>query len=326
MPPRDSASLGCRYAALADSRRSIIEDLLDFAIRSQSPRRRLPRSLVGFAVGCHVTPHRQARGSDARIVRKPLLQRACPDLERRIRCLLRTHRATPQHGRAIAARLAPQSQRAPRAAVRSPPPGSIGRPLVSRHPGYVWIGANNRSRSRLANASIFSPTCRRSEQSCFMRTSRETVRRLGQSFGRCQRYVKALVAQQRLRSRLVAEGSARHRRVRATRPTTLPNRARDLYQPESRRCESAADDRRRARAAALRGGSGCQDQEEAEVSSGGEVYRARVVARNAVEREIGSGPRRRKNSPRRLKDAPGASAFAFLGSIITVLDGRPDWR
>jgi hypothetical protein len=41
-----------------------------------------------------------------------------------------------------------------------------------------------------------------------------------------------LVAQQRLRSRLVAEGSARHRRVRATRPTTLPNRARDLYQPE----------------------------------------------------------------------------------------------
>jgi hypothetical protein len=65
-----------------------------------------------------------------------------------------------------------------------------------------------------------------------MRTSRETVRRLGQSFGRCQRCVKALVAQQRLRSRLVAEGSARHRRVRATRPTTLPNRARDLYQPE----------------------------------------------------------------------------------------------
>ena len=152
---------------------------------------------------------------------------------------------------------------------------SSGRPLVSRHPATYGSGQTTGHALGLANASIFSPTCRRSEQSCFMRTSRETVRRLGQSFGRCQRCVKALVAQQRLRSRLVAEGSARHRRVRATRPTTLPNRARDLYQPESRRCESAADDRRRARAAALRGGSGCQDQEEAEVSSGGEVYRRR---------------------------------------------------
>jgi hypothetical protein len=32
MLPGDAASLGCRYAALADSRRLIIEDLLDFAI------------------------------------------------------------------------------------------------------------------------------------------------------------------------------------------------------------------------------------------------------------------------------------------------------